>query len=128
MGLTIEYLSEQAPAPKVRVDARLWATADGKRLVPDGHPEAAVLFCAAGREVAKADFERFELDESLGEVAVTGVEEATPEQPESAEEAAPEEPAPAEEEAPAEETAPEGGEEPQAEEQPAEPAKEKRKG
>ena len=76
MALKISYINQEAPSPKVAVDARLYRTADGTRLVPEGHPDAAFLFCAPGHEVSRAEFERFELDPSLApEAASAAVEE-----------------------------------------------------
>ena len=72
MALTITYINEQAPSPKVTVSERLWRTEDG-RLVGDGHPDAAFLFCSPGREVSKAEFESFTLDKSV-KVNVSEVE------------------------------------------------------
>lgn len=63
--LTITTINEQAPHPKLTVNARLYVTADGERLVGEGNADAAFLFCAPGQEVAKADFERYTLDDSL---------------------------------------------------------------
>jgi hypothetical protein len=61
MPLTITRLT--APAqPKVTVNARLFRTADNKRLVGDGHPDAAFLFCTPGDEVDAEEFDRFDLD------------------------------------------------------------------
>lgn len=40
---------------------RLWLTAAGDTLVEDGHPDAALLFAAAGDEIAPVDVERFGL-------------------------------------------------------------------
>lgn len=65
MALEITYIKQQAPEPKVVASERLYKTADGKRLVPEGHPDAAFLFCTPGREVPKEAFEGYELDASL---------------------------------------------------------------
>ena len=81
-GLTITYLNKKAPAPRVLIADRLWETRDGKRLVPDGHPDAALLFCAPGHEVAQADFEAFELDESIAKPTVLKAEGETDDEPE----------------------------------------------
>ena len=77
MALKITYIKQAAPEPKVVASERLWKTADGKRLVPEGHLEARILFCAAGHEVSRAEFESMELvgfDE--GPVAVEEAEAA----------------------------------------------------
>jgi len=77
MGFTITRLS--APVrPKVIVNARLFRTADGKRLVPDGHPDAAFLFTTLGDEVDAAEFDTFELDIE-GEVVAEEKAEPQPE-------------------------------------------------
>jgi hypothetical protein len=61
MGLTITRLT--APVqPKVTVNARLYRTADNRRLVGEGHSDAAFLFCTPGDEVDAAEFDNFELD------------------------------------------------------------------
>jgi len=65
MALNISYIKQEAPSPKVTVDQRLYRTADNARLVPEGHPDAAFLFCTPGHEVSREEFERFELDPSL---------------------------------------------------------------
>ena len=70
MALKITYIKEQAPAPKVVASKRLYRTADGERLVPEGHADAAFLFCAPGQEVPRAEFEEYELDRSLGKAVV----------------------------------------------------------
>lgn len=44
--------------PMVRVDRRLWLTADRTRLVEDGDPEAAFLWAAPGDEVDQRELER----------------------------------------------------------------------
>ena len=38
----------------VKMDRRLYLTADGARVVEDGDPDAATLLCAAGGEVSRA--------------------------------------------------------------------------
>lgn len=45
----------------VTATQRLWVTADGDRLVEDGDPDAAVLFCIPGRQIQLADAERYGL-------------------------------------------------------------------
>jgi len=83
MALKISYINQEAPSPKVKVDARLYRTGDGSRLVPEGHPDAAFLFCTPGREVSQEEFERFELDPSLEpEVEVAPPEENDQGEPE----------------------------------------------
>lgn len=45
----------------VTVERRMYVTADGSRAVPEGHPEAARLLCAAGGQVPRAVAERYGL-------------------------------------------------------------------
>ncbi|MCI2421505.1 hypothetical protein MOQ72_29130 [Saccharopolyspora sp. K220] len=45
----------------VEVDAKLWLTADRDRLVPDGHPDAAFLYCTPGMQVPRDEAERYGL-------------------------------------------------------------------
>lgn len=80
MALDIKYIKKESPNPPVVIEARLCISGDGKRLVPDGHPDAAFLFCTPGNEVDKAEFERYELDASVGDAiaAEEGVAAATP--------------------------------------------------
>jgi hypothetical protein len=79
MGLEIIRLT--APVkPKVKVNQRLFRTADGKRLVGDGHPDAAFLFCTPSMEVDAAEFDRFELDVE-GDVEAKPVSEEKAESP-----------------------------------------------
>lgn len=91
MGFKIVYPNPAAPAPVVRIGVRLFETADKARLVPDGHADAAFLFCGEGDEVDRASFEAHELDGSLG--ALEEVAELTgappPEASESNDAAAP---------------------------------------
>jgi len=63
MALTITRLTTPAK-PKVTVNERLYRTADNKRLVGEGHLDAAFLFCTPGDEVDAAEFDSFELDEA----------------------------------------------------------------
>ena len=42
-------------------DQRLFLTADEKRVVPEGDPDAAFLFAAEGSEISDADAEKFGL-------------------------------------------------------------------
>jgi hypothetical protein len=61
MGLQIMRLT--APVrPTVIVNARLFRTADGKRLVGEGHPDGAFLFATPGLEVDAAEFDSYQLD------------------------------------------------------------------
>jgi hypothetical protein len=72
MGLQITRLTVPA-APKVIVNARLFRTADCKRLVPDGHPDAAFLFATPGLEVDAAEFDSYQLDVEEAEEPVAEV-------------------------------------------------------
>ena len=44
-------------------DRRLWLTADRSRVVEEGDPAAATLFCSAGRAIATADAERLNISQ-----------------------------------------------------------------
>ncbi len=63
MALVIERLPREVSRPQVVANQRLWKTKDGKRLVPDGHPDAAFLFCIPGRKVDAAEFEALTVEE-----------------------------------------------------------------
>lgn len=80
MGLKITRLTAPAPNPKITVNARLFRTADNKRLVGEGHPDAAFLFCTPGDEVDAAEFDTYQLDPDIEEEPVT--EEKAEPQPE----------------------------------------------
>ena len=58
MGIEVRRLREAQTMPTVKLDRRLWLTADGSRLVEDGDPEAAFLWAAAGDEVDAEELER----------------------------------------------------------------------
>lgn len=60
-------------------DRRLWLTADRGRLVPDGHPEAAFLFCTVGTAVPAEEARRFGLmDEAKAAAPPDNKAEAPP--------------------------------------------------
>lgn len=59
--MAIEIVRHQPPVPRVRMDERLWYTADKERVVPEGDPEAAFLFCTPGKEVPLAEAQRLGL-------------------------------------------------------------------
>ena len=61
MGLEIKRL-EKPTRPTVVVNARLYRTADNRRLVGEGHPDAAFLFATPGLEVDASDFDSYQLD------------------------------------------------------------------
>lgn len=46
---------------QVRINRRMYLTADRRRAVPEGDPDAAYLLCPAGGEVSRADAERYGL-------------------------------------------------------------------
>ena len=77
---------------KVKPGARLWLTKDGSRLVNDGDPECAVLYCTEGKWVPKAEFDALVVasedhDAKLAEAAAEAKAEA---EAEAAEQQAPE--------------------------------------
>lgn len=124
MALNIEYINEDTPEQRVTVGERLYRTTDGTRLVPEGHPDGAALYCAPGDEISRAEFERFELDPSLTEGS--DGEEAKPKRKgrKSAKEAAEPDPPPSDEptgEPGGEGDQPEGGTEPPADADPPTP-------
>lgn len=51
---------------RVRMEQRLWQTADRTKLVLDGDPEAAFLFCVPGGYVSLTDAKRYGLVEDEG--------------------------------------------------------------
>lgn len=63
MPLEIIKLPKPTMRPQIVASERLWRTKDGTRLVPDGHADAAILFCAPGQPVDKAEFEALTVDE-----------------------------------------------------------------
>lgn len=67
-GLKITTLVEETVGWLIARE-RLWLTEDGKRLVPDLHPDAASLFVGAGHRISRADAERFGLLEDGHDVA-----------------------------------------------------------
>lgn len=46
---------------RVRIDRRMYLTADRSRAVPEGDPDAAFLLCNAGGEISKQQAERLGL-------------------------------------------------------------------
>lgn len=101
MAMKITRINEASPRPKVVVDQRLYRTNDG-RLVGEGHPDGAFLFCAPGREVDAAEFDCYTLD-----VAGKAKTEVVDRQPEPKSEGEGDEPAEPQDEEPGSE-----GEEP----------------
>ena len=67
-GLKISSLVEETVGWLIARE-RLWITEDGKRLVPDLHPDAASLFVGAGHRISRADAERFGLLDDGHDVA-----------------------------------------------------------
>ncbi len=59
MGLTFKY--GVATGQQFHCESKLWLTADRLRVVPDGDPEAAFLFCVPGRAIPLEEAERFGL-------------------------------------------------------------------
>lgn len=57
-GLKIETLKPEVIGVRVRPNLRLWLTADGKTLVPEGHEDAAVLYCTGNNSVPKDEFDK----------------------------------------------------------------------
>ena len=55
MALKIQKLDKGGPSMIVLAE-RHWLTRDG-RLVEDGHPDAATLYCALGHSVPRAEYE-----------------------------------------------------------------------
>lgn len=53
--MAFKVLSKSEGA-RVVLGERVWLTRDGK-LVEDGHPDAASLYCAPGHSVLRADYE-----------------------------------------------------------------------
>lgn len=51
-------MPKQPNRHQVRPGRRLYLTADGSRLVPQGHPEARYLYCTANTLVSKIEYER----------------------------------------------------------------------
>lgn len=58
---------------------RLWVTADASRLVGDGDPDAAFLFCIPGQQIPEAEAAKYGLT-----VTVTPEPESAPSEPEPA--------------------------------------------
>lgn len=69
-------------AGPIIANERLWLTADGKRVVSEGDPEAASLLAAKGHNVPRAEAERLGLTEAqdtpVSEPEVAPVETETP--------------------------------------------------
>lgn len=57
----------------MKAQERLWLTQDRDRVVPDGHPDAATLYAAAGDEIPASAVERFGLvDGRVSDAGPTG--------------------------------------------------------
>lgn len=54
-------------------DTRLFLTKDKSRIVPDGSPDAAYLFCTQGSLISEADALKYNLIERICKVSVIGV-------------------------------------------------------
>lgn len=61
MALEIKQLDPQAQMHVVTAEERLWLTADRDRLVPEGHEDAAFLYCAVGQQIPADDAARYGL-------------------------------------------------------------------
>lgn len=63
MALEVKKLDRPpgSPASVVEAEERLWLTADKEGLVPDGHADAAFLFCAPGQPIPIEEAERYGL-------------------------------------------------------------------
>lgn len=60
----------------VKSPRRLWFTIDRTRVVEDGDPEAAFLFCAPGQEVAVEELEKYGIAfEEAGKKSVAPAED-----------------------------------------------------
>ena len=59
-------------AGTIKSDRRLYLTADKKRVVEHGDPEAATLFVAAGRGLKPDDQKRFGITEAGGKLVLKG--------------------------------------------------------
>ena len=56
-GLTVEKLKAEVSGALVRPNQRMWLTEDGKKLVPQGHKDAATLYCNGNNSVPLDEFE-----------------------------------------------------------------------
>lgn len=56
-GLTVEKLKAEVSGALVRPNQRMWLTEDGKKLVPQGHEDAATLYCNGNNSVPLDEFE-----------------------------------------------------------------------
>lgn len=48
--------TEDKGGARITLLERVWLTREGK-IVPNGHPDAATLYCAPGKSVLRADYE-----------------------------------------------------------------------
>lgn len=62
MGLSIQKFDPKTPM--IIPQQKLWLTADKSRLVPDGHPDAAFLFCMPGRPILRSEAAKWGLLET----------------------------------------------------------------
>jgi hypothetical protein len=86
-GLRIVRLGEVEVVPMVRVESRLWKTADGM-IVPDGDPRAAVLFATAGDEISEAEADELGIGKPKAKVTAKATKTSGRKHRESVEEAA----------------------------------------
>ena len=76
MALTIHKVGPEIKT--VIMTQKLWQTADKDRLVVDGDPAAAFLFCIPGREIPIADALRYGLARAEEPVIAPEVKESQP--------------------------------------------------
>lgn len=64
-----QHMTRDDNPAMVEATEKLWLTAEGpdQRLVPDGHPDAAFLFCVPGDLVLASEAERLEMSAPVAE-------------------------------------------------------------
>lgn len=103
MAFEIHKLDDPPAATQMlTATERLWLTADQQRLVPEGHEDAAFLFCTAGQQILRRDALRYGLIDPTDHDPVDAA--AEPEEPEAAAAAAAEPEPPEENPTPAKKT------------------------
>lgn len=68
MALTITRIGQGESPLTIEAKQRLWQTADRKRLVPEGDPDAAFLYCIPGRRIPIHEARLYGLVEEWPEV------------------------------------------------------------
>ena len=76
MALTIHKVMPETKM--VTITQRLWQTSDKSRLVVDGDPAAAFLFCIPGREIPVGEALRYGLARAEEQAVVAEVKESHP--------------------------------------------------